>query len=210
MENEEKAKRGKKRFARFKLNSVVNSAGCYVVTYYRSWRHAKHQLFFLTLFETKKIPQEFIWKSPGNTVPLGRYVWTPSFAKFGISYYSIIHPNEMRSLYREARNRSDSVHIDACLCFRSAVWGAFPELRLGPLSSATLTLTTCGNKMWPIRVMKACLECFRTWNQINVNLMQLWNLCVRVCIIKPASCLNWPFYTHKKAQNTFSVEESSE
>lgn len=62
------------------------------------------------------------------------------------------------------------------LCF----WGGRSEVLFqshvsGLSCRHLLILTTCGKKTWPTRVMKACLECFRTWNQINVNLMQLWN-----------------------------------
>lgn len=123
------------------------------------------------------------------------------FAKFGLSRYSIVHSLRNRDAMIRHVITAIGMYISSP-CFRSAVWGAFPKLRLWPLSSATLTLTTCGKKnqikMWPIRVMKACVECFRTWNQINVNLMQLWNvLCAFVSSI-PYHVSTDRQKTHKK------------
>lgn len=159
----------------------------YRPTYCRFWCTAKHRL------------GEFLV----NTVILEN-------AKFGLSRYSIVHSLRNRDAMIRHVITAIGMYISSP-CFRSAVWGAFPKLRLWPLSSATLTLTTCGKKnqikMWPIRVMKACVECFRTWNQINVNLMQLWNvLCAFVSSI-PHHVSTDRQKTHKK-NNICTVEET--
>lgn len=106
-------------------------------------------------------------------------------------------PNMGDDLREQTRSWKPQINTRTCTCYVTIV-----RVFLGVMSEV-LFLTHVTNlffcssdfyylwRMWPICVIKACVECFRTWNQINVNLMQLWNHVLSYLQHEPLSKLKW-------------------